>query len=193
MLFRSDLRQLALVIILTRAGLGLDLDSLKKVGRPALLMCFIPALFEIGGMMLFAPRFLGLTLIEAAVLGTAIAAVSPAVIVPRMLRLMEEGYGKSNSIPQLIMAGASVDDIFVIVLFTSFTTLAAGGDFYDVLDVWLPISILLGIAIGVLTGMFLVWLFQQFGRASCKGREAPPLVIVKSAGSILKNNDEVMF
>ena len=117
----ADLRQIALIIILTRAGLNLDIQDLKKVGRPAFFMCFVPALFEIGGMLILAPKLLGLSLLDSAILGTVIAAVSPAVIVPKMLKLMNEGYGKQKSIPQLIMAGASVDDVFVIVLFAAFT------------------------------------------------------------------------
>lgn len=122
----ADLRRIALIIILTRAGLNLDLADLKKVGRPAVLLCFVPASFEILGALVLAPRLLGLSLTEAAVLGAVIAAVSPAVVVPKMLKLMDEGYGTRQSIPQMILAGASVDDVFVIVLFTSFTGLAAG-------------------------------------------------------------------
>ena len=120
----SDLRQIALIIILTRAGLNLDINSLKKVGRPAILMCFVPACFEIIGMVLLAPPLLGISILDALIMGTVVAAVSPAVIVPKMLKLIETGYGKDKSIPQMIMAGASVDDVFVIVLFTSFTGLA---------------------------------------------------------------------
>ena len=125
----ADLRQLALIIILTRAGLSLQVDDLKRVGRPAVLMCFVPACFEVAGMLLLAPPLLGISLLDAAIMGAVVAAVSPAVVVPRMLRLMEEGYGTDHSIPQLILAGASVDDVFVIVLFTSFTGLAQGGTF----------------------------------------------------------------
>ena len=118
----ADLRQIALVIILTRAGLSLSLSDLKKVGRPAILMCFVPACVEIVGTIILAPLLFGITTLEAAIIGAVIAAVSPAVIVPRMIRFMEEGYGTKKSIPQLILAGASVDDVFVIVLFTSFTS-----------------------------------------------------------------------
>lgn len=157
----ADLRQLALVIILTRAGLALDIEDLKQVGRPAILMCFVPALFEIAGVLLLAPRLLGVSLLDAAIMGTVVAAVSPAVIVPRMLRLMEEGYGKSTSIPQLIMAGASVDDIFVIVLFTAFTSLAAGGSFTPMTLVQIPISIILGAIVGALGGVGLSLLFRK--------------------------------
>ena len=125
-----DLRKLALVIILTRAGLSLNIDDLKKVGRPALLMCFLPACFEILAVVIIAPKLLGVSILEAAIIGAVIAAVSPAIIVPRMINLIDKEIGKENSIPQLIMAGASVDDIFVIVLFTSFTGLAEGGNIY---------------------------------------------------------------
>ena len=115
----AELRKIALIIILMRAGLSLDVDDLKRVGRPAVLMCFVPACFEILGMLVLAPRLLGITVLEAAIMGSVVAAVSPAVIVPKMIRLMEEGYGTDNSIPQLILAGASVDDVFVIVLFSA--------------------------------------------------------------------------
>ena len=157
----SDLRQFALVIILTRAGLSLDIDALKKVGRPAVLMCFVPACFEITAMVLFAPKILGISLLEAAIMGSVVAAVSPAVIVPRMIRLMETGYGTDKSIPQLIMAGASVDDVFVIVLFTSFTSLANGGTLSAARFVGIPVSIALGIAGGLFTGWLLTALFRH--------------------------------
>ena len=116
----SELRTVALIVILTRAGLSLDLADLKKVGRPAILMCFVPAVFEIMATVLLAPMLLAISVSEALLLGSVIAAVSPAVIVPRMIHLMKEGYGKNNSIPQIILAGASVDDVFVLVLFTAF-------------------------------------------------------------------------
>lgn len=157
----GNLRQIALVIILTRAGLSLDLSSLKKVGRPAILMCFIPACFEIFGTILIAPRVLGVTTIEAAIIGSVIAAVSPAVIVPRMIKLIENGYGKENSIPQLILAGASVDDVFVIVVFTAMTALEKTGDFSAMSFVNIPISIVLGIVIGGCVGYILVILFKN--------------------------------
>lgn len=157
----SDLRQLALVIILTRAGLALNIEDLKKVGRPAILMCFVPAVFEIVGIILIAPKFLGISILDAAIMGTVVAAVSPAVIVPRMLKLMEEGYGSKNSIPQLIMAGASVDDIFVIVLFTSFTALASGGSFTPITLIQIPVSIILGIILGIASGLALIILFKR--------------------------------
>ena len=140
----SDLRRIALIIILMRAGLSLDLNDLKKVGRPAVLMCFVPACFEIGGMVLLAPKLLGISILDAAIMGTVIAAVSPAVIVPKMLKLMEEGYGVKKSIPQMILAGASVDDVFVIVMFTAFTGLAQGDQVSAVDFINIPISIAVG-------------------------------------------------
>lgn len=113
----AELRKIALIIILTRAGLGLDLSGLKKIGRPAILMCFVPASFELLGMVLIAPKVMGLSILEATILGSVLAAVSPAVVVPRMVKIMDEGYGTNKGIPQLILAGASVDDVYVIVLF----------------------------------------------------------------------------
>lgn len=158
----TDLRQVALIIILTRAGLSLDINDLKKVGRPAILMCFLPACFEIIAVVLVAPKVLGINTLEAAIMGSVIAAVSPAVIVPRMIKLIKEGYGRKNSIPQLIMAGASVDDVFVIVLFTIFTSLAMGDSISPLNFVQIPISIILGIIVGVIVGLFLTKLFKKF-------------------------------
>ena len=157
----ADLRQIALVIILTRAGLSLDISDLKKVGRPAVLMCFVPACVEIIGTILLAPKLLNVTRLEAAIIGSVIAAVSPAVIVPRMIRLIEEGYGKKNSIPQLILAGASVDDVFVIVIFTAFTSLASTGNISAAGFLQIPISILLGILLGIVVGLILVTFFKK--------------------------------
>lgn len=157
----TDLRQIALIIILTRAGLNLDINDLKKVGRPAVLMCFVPATFEILGMIIFAPKFLGLGLLDSAILGTVIAAVSPAVVVPKMLKLMEDGYGTKEGIPQLIMAGASVDDVFVIVLFTSFIGLASTGSFSMLNLIKIPTSIFLGISVGFLCATLLIYFFKK--------------------------------
>ena len=157
----ADLRQIALIIILTRAGLNLDINDLKKVGRPAVLMCFVPATFEILGMIIFAPKFLGLGLLDSAILGTVIAAVSPAVVVPKMLKLMEDGYGTEEGIPQLIMAGASVDDVFVIVLFTSFIGLASNGTFSMLNLIKIPTSIFFGISVGFLCAILLIYLFKK--------------------------------
>lgn len=165
----AELRQLALVIILTRAGLSLDMTDLKRVGRPAILMCFLPACFEIIGVLLIAPNLLGLTLLQAAIIGSVIAAVSPAVIVPRMLVIMEGGYGKKHSIPQLILAGASVDDVFVIVMFTAFVSLATGGQVSAASFAEIPLSIVLGILTGVVCGVLLALFFKRFHmRASIK-------------------------
>ena len=157
----ADLRQLALVIILMRAGLSLNIGDLKKVGRPAIMMCFVPALFEIAGTALLAPKLLGITLTEALIMGSVIAAVSPAVIVPRMIKIMEEGRGTKKSIPQLILAGASADDVFVIVLFTSFTSLAQQGAFSPTVFLQVPVSIICGALLGVVMGFLLSRFFRK--------------------------------
>lgn len=159
LLVSADIRKIALVIILTRAGLTLNLEDLKKVGRPAFLMCFVPATFEMIGMIIFAPRLLDVSLIEAAVIGAVVAAVSPAVVVPEMIKLMEEGYGTKQGIPQLILAGASVDDVYVIVMFTAFTSLAQGSNVSVMSFVNIPVSIIFGIIIGIIIGKALavVW------------------------------------
>ena len=164
----SELRQIALIIILLKAGLSLNLADLKKVGRPAVLMCFLPACFEIGGMVLLAPKLLGISILDAAIMGTVIAAVSPAVIVPKMLKLMEEGYGVKKSIPQMIMAGASCDDIFVIVLFTTFVRMAQGGSAKASDFVQIPISIVFGVVLGAAAGYVLARVFETaYVRAHC--------------------------
>ena len=159
LLVSADIRKIALVIILTRAGLTLNLEDLKKVGRPAFLMCFVPATFEMIGMIILAPRLLSVSLIEAAVIGAVVAAVSPAVVVPKMIKLMEDGYGTKQGIPQLILAGASVDDVYVIVMFTAFTSLAQGGNVSVMSFVNIPVSIMFGIIIGIIIGKALavVW------------------------------------
>ena len=156
-----DLRQLALVIILTRAGLALNIADLKKVGRPAVLMCFVPACAEIAGVIVLAPLLLGVTALEAAVIGSVTAAVSPAVIVPRMIRLMDDGYGRKHSIPQLLLAGASVDDVFVIVLFTAFISLASTGTVSVIDFLQIPVSIVSGILTGAAAGYALVFFFKR--------------------------------
>ena len=157
----ADLRKIALIIILTRAGLGLDLSGLKKLGRPAVMMCFVPATFELLGMLFLAPKLLGLSLLEAAIMGAVLAAVSPAVVVPRMVKLTEEGYGTAQGIPQLILAGASVDDVYVIVLFSTFTGMMQGSGISVISFVNIPISILLGIGIGFLAGYLLSLFFKR--------------------------------
>ena len=177
----ADLRQLALIIILTRAGLSLDVAALKKVGRPAVLMCFVPACFEIAGMVVLAPRLLGVSTLDAAIMGAVVGAVSPAVIVPRMIRLSEEGWGVDRGIPQLILAGASVDDVFVIVMFTAFTGLASGGQGLTVGTVaGVPLSILTGVAAGLLLG----WLLAQWFRL-VHMRDSVKVVILLSLAFLL--------
>ena len=157
----AELRKIALVIILTRAGLGLDLSGLKKLGRPALLMCFLPATFELIGVLLLAPKLMELSLLEAAIMGSVLAAVSPAVVVPRMVKLMDEGYGVKQGIPQLILAGASVDDVYVIVLFSTFVGMMQGESASVISFVNIPISILLGIGIGLSFGFLLALYFRK--------------------------------
>ena len=157
----SELRKIALIIILTRAGLGLDVSGLKKIGRPAILMCFVPASFELLGMILLAPKLMGLSVLEAAVMGAVLAAVSPAVVVPRMVKLMEEGYGVKEGIPQLILAGASVDDVYVIVLFSTFVGMMQGQGVSVVNFINIPVSIVLGIAMGLLFGVLLAYYFKN--------------------------------
>ena len=157
----AELRKIALIIILTRAGLGLNLSGLKKIGRPAVLMCFVPASFELLGMILLAPKLMGLSVLESAVMGAVLAAVSPAVVVPRMVKLMDEGYGVKEGIPQLILAGASVDDVYVIVLFSTFVGMMQGEGASILKFVNIPVSIFGGIAIGLLLGVLLAYFFKK--------------------------------
>lgn len=176
----SQLRKIALIIILSRAGLTLNLEDLKKNGRPAVLMCFVPAAFEITGMILLAPVLLPVTRLEAAVMGSVVAAVSPAVIVPKMIKLMEEGYGVRKGIPQIILAGASVDDVFVIVLFSAFTSLAQGKEISVISFVNIPVTILLGAVIGMVLGYALASYFQRVGV-----RDAVKLLVFLSVSFLL--------
>ena len=156
----SQLRQIALIIILIKAGLSLNLADLKKVGRPAVMMACVPASFEILAYVLFAPAILGVSRVEAAVMGAVLGAVSPAVVVPRMVQLMETQYGTKKSIPQMILAGASCDDIFVIVLFSTFSSMAQGGSVQVMDFVNIPISIVLGVALGAVVGYLLGGFFE---------------------------------
>lgn len=181
----GDLRKIALIIILTRAGLNLDIQDLKKVGRPAILMCFIPALFEISGTMILAPKLFHISLIEAGILGTVIAAVSPAVIVPKMLKIMNEGYGIKKSIPQMILAGASVDDIFVIVLFSIFINLAKGVKISLLTLASIPISIVTGLATGFIIGVLLYKFFQNYHI-----RDSAKVLIILSISFLLVTLEE---
>lgn len=181
----SELRQMALIIILIKAGLSLNLADLKKAGRPAILMAFVPASFEILGYVVFAPVFLGVTRTEAAVMGAVLAAVSPAVVVPRMVQLMEEKYGTEKSIPQMILAGASCDDIFVIVLFTTFAGMAQGGhaDLRSFANI--PISIVLGIALGIAVGLLVGLLFETAYQRGQYIRNSTKVVIVLGVSFLL--------
>ena len=165
----SDIRRIALIVILIRAGLKLDLSDLKKVGRPAVLMCFVPACFEIVGMVVLAPILLNISFLDAAIMGAVIGAVSPAVIVPRMIKLIDEEYGTDKGIPQMILAGASVDDVFVIVMFTTFTGLAQGGEVSILRFLNIPVSIVTGIIVGLIAGfLFVKWFSKINIRATVK-------------------------
>ena len=157
----GDIKEIALIIILLKAGLSLDLTDLKKVGRPAVLLCFLPATFEILGFLIFGPKLLGLTLLESAILGAVMGAVSPAVIVPRMTFLLENGYGKKG-LPQMVIAGSSADDVYVIVIFTALLALAKGSKISIMSFLNIPISIILGILMGVLVGSIMVYLFKNY-------------------------------
>ena len=157
----ADLRKIALIIILTRAGFGLDLSGLKKLGRPAILMCFVPATFELIGMIIIAPKLMGISVLEAAIMGSVLAAVSPAVVVPRMVKLMDEGYGVKEGIPQLILAGASVDDVYVIVLFSTFIGMIQGENASILNFINIPVSIFLGILIGLFIGYLMANFFKK--------------------------------
>jgi len=181
----SELRKLALIIILLKAGLSLDLKDLKKAGRPAILMSFVPATCEIAGYILFAPLLLGINRIEAAVMGAVLGAVSPAVVIPRMVMLMEEKYGTKKAIPQMIMAGASCDDNFVIVLFTTFLSMAQGGS-ADIIDfVNIPVSIVLGIFLGAVTGYGLYLFFEtSYAHKHCV-RNSTKVIIVLGFSMLL--------
>lgn len=174
----ADLRKMALIIILLKAGLSLNLDDLKKVGRPAIMMSFVPASFEIIGYLLFAPSILGITRVEAAVMGSVLAAVSPAVVVPRMVQLMENKYGTEKAIPQMIMAGASCDDIFVIVLFTTFLSMAQGGSADIKAFANIPISIILGIILGAIVGNLLYLFFETAYAKKHYVRNSMKIIIV---------------
>lgn len=155
----ADLREIALIVILVRAGLSLDLKDLRKVGRPAILMSFVPATFEIAGVLLLAPLLLGISLAQAAVIGTMLAAVSPAVIVPAMLKLMQLGYGQKQRVPQLVMAGATADDIYALVLFSSSLALLQGGSLQLISLLNIPLAAVTGIVGGMITAMILHQIF----------------------------------
>lgn len=181
----SELRQIALIIILIKAGLSLDLSDLKKVGRPAVMMSFVPACCEIVGYVAFAPLLLGVNRIEAAVMGAVLSAVSPAVVVPRMVRLIEEKYGTDKRIPQMILAGASCDDIFVIILFSTFVTMAQGGTVHAADFLNIPISIVLGVIMGALVGMAVYFLFESSYKHNRKIRSSTKVIIMLGTAFLL--------
>lgn len=187
----SELRQIALIIILIKAGLSLDLSDLKKVGRPAVMMSFVPACCEIVGYVVFAPLLLGVNRIEAAVMGAVLSAVSPAVVVPRMVRLIEEKYGTDKSIPQMILAGASCDDIFVIILFSTFVTMAQGGTVHAADFLNIPISIVLGVIMGALVGMAVYFLFESSYKHNRKIRSSTKVIIMLGTAFLLMSIETV--
>ncbi len=181
----SELRQIALIIILLKAGLSLNLADLKKVGRPAIMMACIPATFEILAYFLLAPYFLGINRLEAAVMGAVMGAVSPAVVVPRMVQLMDEKYGTAKSIPQMILAGASCDDIYVIVLFSTFSTMAQGGSAHLKDFINIPVSIILGIALGSVAGYLLSLFFETAYTHSHMVRNSMKVIVVMGVAFLL--------
>ena len=181
----SELRQIALIIILIKAGLSLNLSDLKKVGRPAVMMSFLPASFEILGYFILAPLLLGINHTEAAVMGAVLGAVSPAVVVPRMGKLMEEKYGTEKSIPQMILAGASCDDIFVIVLFSTFVTMAQGGSAKATDFLNIPVSIILGVLLGSLSGFVLFYIFEISYRKGNKIRNSTKVIAILGLAFLL--------
>lgn len=181
----SELRKMALIIILIKAGLSLNVKDLKQVGRPAILMSFLPAVFEIVGCVIFAPMFLPVTRLEAAVIGAVLGAVSPAVVVPRMVELMEKKYGTDKKIPQLILAGASLDDVFVIVLFQAFLGMAQGNGISVRSFIDVPVSIVLGIGLGALAGFVLVMIFDLFYNHQHKIRNSVKVIIILGLAFLL--------
>ncbi len=181
----ASLRQMALVIILIKAGLSLDLGDLKKVGRPALLMSCLPATFEIAAWVLLAPMLLPIGRMEAAVIGAILGAVSPAVVVPKMVQLMENRWGTGKGIPQLILAGASLDDVYVIVVFTTFLGMTQGGSASWSAFGRIPVSILTGIGVGALTGLFLSALFESCYRRRQMIRNSTKTIVILGTAFLL--------
>ena len=188
----AELRRMALVIILIKAGLSLNIQDLKKVGRPAVLMSFLPAVFEILACVLFAPWILGVDRVEAAVIGAVLGAVSPAVVVPRMVQLMDEKYGTDKSIPQLILAGASLDDVFVIVLFSTFVSMAQGSGAHLMDFVNIPVSIVLGILLGAIVGFVLAWFFETNYAHQHLVRNSMKVIIVLGVSFMLLAVEDIL-
>lgn len=180
-----ELRRMALIIILIKAGLSLDISDLKEIGLPAVLMSFLPAAFEIAGFVIFGPMILGVTRLEAAIMGAVLGAVSPAVVVPRMVELMEKKYGTDKKIPQLVLAGASLDDVFVIVLFQAFVGMAQGNGISVRSFIDVPVSIVLGIALGALVGILLAFIFDLFYRHNHKIRNSLKVILILAISFLL--------
>lgn len=181
----SDLRTIALIVILLKAGLSLDIGDLKKVGRSAVLLSFLPASFEILSYAIFVPKILGLNLIDGLLMGAVMAAVSPAIVVPRMVKLIDEGYGKDESIPQMILAGASCDDVFVLVLFSSFLSMAKGSEFSYRSLLKVPVSIILGIGLGILIGYILYLFFERHFKNGAHIRNSAKVIIIMALAFLL--------
>lgn len=188
----SSLRQLALVIILLKAGLSLNIDDLKKVGRPAILLSFLPAVFEIIALLIFGPLILHISLIESAIIGAVLAAVSPAVVVPRMVQLIDEDFGTDQQIPQLLLAGASLDDVFVIVLFTSFISIAQGEEINFINFLNIPISIILGIIVGAIVGIILAVFFEKNSKSKEPLRNSIKIIIILGISFLLLSLEEFL-
>lgn len=181
----ADLRSIALIVILLKAGLSLDIGDLNKVGRSAVLLSFLPASFEIVAYAIFVPTILGLNLIDGLLMGAVMAAVSPAIVVPRMVKLIDEGYGKDQSIPQMILAGASCDDVFVLVLFSSFLSMAKGGEFSFKSLFKVPISIVLGIGLGIIIGYLLYLFFERHYKNGTYIRNSSKVIIILALSFLL--------
>lgn len=181
----SDLRTIALIVILLKAGLSLDMGDLKKVGRSAILLSFLPASFEILSYAIFVPKILGLNLIDGLLMGAVMAAVSPAIVVPRMVKLIDEGYGKDESIPQMILAGASCDDVFVLVLFSSFLSMAKGSEFSFKSLLKVPVSITLGIGFGIVIGYLLYLFFERRYKNGSYIRNSSKVIIILALAFLL--------
>lgn len=188
----SELRSIALIVILIKAGLSLDIKDLKKVGSSAILLSFLPASFEIIAYGFFVPKILGLKLIDALLMGAVMAAVSPAIVVPRMVKLIDEGYGKDESVPQMILAGASCDDVFVLVLFSSFLAMAKGGGFSYRSLLRVPISIILGIGLGLLVGYILFLFFEKFYKKGSHIRNSTKVIIILAISFLLLSLENIL-
>lgn len=188
----QELRTIALIVILLKAGLSLDIADLKKVGSSAFLLSFLPASFEILSYAIFVPKLLGLNLIDGFLMGAVMAAVSPAIVVPRMVKLIDEGYGKDESVPQMILAGASCDDVFVLVLFSSFLSMAMGDDFSYKSLFKVPVSILLGIGLGILLGYILYIFFERRYKNGSYIRNTSKVIIILSLSFLLISAEELL-